>query len=111
MSISPAVTSHPMRNSVRFPLHLPVDVEVNGGFIHAVTEDISATGVLFVMPEAPAVNSRMTWTLRMPAEVMGSKDDVTVDCVGRVVWHKQVLDGRHVGVVIDGYRIGDRHHA
>lgn len=100
-----------MRNSVRFPLHLHVQVEVDGALEDAVTEDISATGVLFTMSVAPAVNARLKWTFRMPAEVMGAKEDVTVSCVGRVVWRGPAAGGkRQVGVVIDDYRIGDRPH-
>jgi hypothetical protein len=81
---------------------------MESGTIQAVTEDISATGVMFVMPLSPAVNTKLTWTLRLPAEVMGAKEDVTVNCVGRVVWHAPTVEGWQVGVVIDGYRMGDR---
>jgi hypothetical protein len=103
--------SHPMRNAVRFPLRLPVRVELeDGGFIDAFTEDISASGVLFAMENAPEINTRLTWTLRMPADVMGAKEDVTVNCVGRVVWQRSAAVGRQVGVVIDDYRMGDRTH-
>jgi hypothetical protein len=106
----PAESSHPMRNSVRFPLQLPVRVETEGGAIDAVTKDISATGVLFMMPTAPAINTRLTWTLCLPADVMGGNEDVTVTCVGRVVWYGPTGEGQHVGVVIDGYRMGDKPH-
>lgn len=98
----------PMRNSVRFPVHLPVRVETESGPVDAVTEDISATGILFTMPVAPAINTRLTWKLRLPGDAMGGADDVTVSCVGRVVWHGPAPEGRQVGVVIDGYRMGDR---
>jgi hypothetical protein len=97
-----------MRNAVRFPLRLPVRIELASGSVDAVTEDISATGVLFRMENAPDVNTRMTWTLRLPADLMGAKKDVSVNCVGRVVWHGAADVGRQVGVVIDSYRIGDR---
>jgi hypothetical protein len=106
----PAESSDPMRNSVRFPLQLPVRVETENGAIEAVTKDISATGVLFAMPSAPAINTRLTWTLRLPADVMGAEEDVTVNCVGRVVWHGPTAEGQQVGVVIDGYRMGDKPH-
>jgi PilZ domain len=100
-----------MRNAVRFPLRLPVRVQLeDGGFIDAFTEDISATGVLFTMANAPEINTRLTWTLRMPADVMGAKEDVTVNCVGRVVWQRPAVEGRQVGVVIDDYRMGDGAH-
>ncbi len=62
------------------------------------------------MPNAPVINTRLTWTLRLPADVMGAKEDVTVNCVGRVVWLGPAGETRQVGVVIDDYRMGDRTH-
>lgn len=100
----------PMRNSVRFPLHLLARVDTAMGTIDAITEDISSTGVLFTMPFAPEVNTRLTWTLQFPADEIGSPHDVTVACVGRVIWHGPAADGRQVGAVIDDYRMGDSSH-
>lgn len=102
-------SANPMRSSVRFPLHLLVRVETVDGPVDAITEDISSTGVLFTMPFAPAVNTRLTWKLELPAEMIGSLHDVTVTCVGRVVWHRTAPHGRQVGAVIDDYRMGDSH--
>ncbi|SEC59810.1 PilZ domain-containing protein [Terriglobus roseus] len=99
--------TNPMRNAVRFPLRLNVHIDTDNGPVEAVTEDISASGVQFVMPWAPPINSRLAWTLVLPGEIMGSPDDVTVSCVGRVVWHRPGIVGKQVGVVIDGYRIGE----
>ncbi len=99
-----------MRNAVRFPLHLPVRVETESGTVDAFTQDVSATGVLFTMPFAPAINTRLAWTLRLPGEMMGAVEDVCVDCVGRVVWHGPSDMGRQVGAVIDGYRMGEAEH-
>ncbi len=98
-----------MRNSVRFPIRLLARIDTMDGPADAVTEDISSTGVLFTMPFAPAVNSRLTWTLQLPADMIGSRHDVTVTCVGRVVWHKPVAQGSQVGAMIDDYRMGDSH--
>ncbi len=102
-----ASTADPMRTAVRFPLHLPVAVETDQGVVDAVTEDISATGVLFSMPVAPGINTRLAWTLHLPAAIMGSPNDVSVRCVGRVVWQGRGEHGRTVGAVIDQYRMGD----
>lgn len=101
--------ANPMRSAVRFPLHLVARVETVNGPVDAITEDISSTGVLFTMPFAPAVNTRLAWTLRLPAEMIGSAHDVTVTCVGRVVWHGPAPQGQQVGAVIDDYHMGDSH--
>ena len=105
-----ALASDPTRNAVRFPLHLNVRMDTENGAVTAVTEDISASGVQFIMPFAPPINSRLSWRLVLPGEVMGSPEDVTVHCVGRVVWYRPGIAGKQVGVVIDGYRIGDAPH-
>ncbi|AFL87950.1 PilZ domain-containing protein [Terriglobus roseus DSM 18391] len=106
----PSLVTDPMRNSVRFPLRLNVHVDTENGPVDALTEDISSSGVQFVMPWAPPINSRLAWTLVLPGDIMGSPEDVSVNCVGRVVWHRPGIVGKQVGVVIDGYRIGDIAH-
>ena len=98
-----------MRTAVRFPLHLLARVETEDGSVDAVTEDISATGVLFNMPFAPGINTQLRWTLTIPAADLGSPEDVTVQCVGRVVWHGPADHGRQVAAVIDGYHMEDSH--
>ena len=98
-----------MRSAVRFPLHLVARVETEEGPVDAMTEDISASGVLFNMPFAPAINTQLRWTLKIPAADLGSSADVTVQCVGRVVWHGPAGTGVQVAAVIDGYHMEDSH--
>ena len=98
-----------MRTAVRFPLRLPARVETDEGPVDAVTEDISATGVLFNMPFAPGINTQLRWTLQIAGADLGSPGDVTVQCVGRVVWHGPAERGRQVGAVLDGYHMEDSH--
>lgn len=100
-------STNPMRNSVRFPLHLLARVDTVNGPVEAVTEDISSTGVLFTMPFAPEINTRLTWTLQFPAREMGGARDVLVVCTGRVIWHGPAAIGKQVGAIIDDYRMGD----
>ena len=102
----PDQPSDPMRNGVRFPLHLQVRVETEGGTFDAVTEDVSASGVLFItQAEAPAINAQLTWTMLLPGAVMGSATDTLVHCVGRVIWKKSGNGSQQIGAVIDSYRI------
>ena len=97
----------PMRNAVRFPLHFLARVETEEGTVETVTVDISACGVLFNMPFAPNVNSQLRWTIQIPGPDLGSPEGVSVQCVGRVVWHGLAQRGRQVAAVIDGYHMGD----
>jgi len=78
---------NPVRTAVRFPMRLPLHVQTEQGEIEAVTENISANGLLFVSDRLPELDSRIEFTIAMPSAVMGSATDVTIHCIGRVVRH------------------------
>jgi hypothetical protein len=88
---------------VRFPLHLPVLLQHDNG--RAVTEDISAGGVLFHCEVDYPVGSTIQFSICMPAHTLGSEKDVQMECVGRVVRCSPVGDKMAVGAIIDEYRI------
>lgn len=82
---------NPVRTAVRFPMKLAIRVHTEQGDLDAVTENISANGLLFVSDRLPDIDSRIEFTIAMPSAVMGSATDVTIHCIGRVVRH--YLDG------------------
>lgn len=92
-----------LQSAPRFPLHLAASVTSEGASYQAETENISANGVLFAMDKDVPVGSIVDFTLMLPAEVVGTRQNVQIDCRGRVV--RSFDDrGRHgVGVVIDEY--------
>jgi hypothetical protein len=94
---------NPVRTAVRFPMKLALRVQSAQGELDAVTENISANGLLFVGDVLPAVDSRIEFTIAMPSSVMGSKRDVTIHCVGRVVRHQVHGDIKKAAAVIDEY--------
>jgi len=96
---------NPVRTAVRFPMRLPVRMQTEHGEIEAVTENISANGLLFVSDRLPEIDSRVEFTIAMPAEVMGSATDVTIHCIGRIVRHALDGDEKKAAVVIDEYFI------
>jgi hypothetical protein len=97
------VTTNPVRTSVRFPMKLSVRMTTETGTLHATTDNISANGILFTGPELPGVDTQIEFTIRMPASVMGTPEDVSVHCLGRVVRH-QVQDGElQAAAIIDEY--------
>lgn len=93
-----------IQSAARFPIKLPVAVKAEGGDQTAETENISANGVLFQMDSDMPVGSMVDFTISFPAEVVGSDNDVRVDCRGRVVRNYAAEGRRGVGVVIDEYR-------
>jgi PilZ domain len=93
-----------IQSAARFPIKLPVAVKGQAGDQSAETENISANGVLFQMDSDMPVGSMVDFTISFPADVVGSDNDVRVDCRGRVVRNYAAEGRRGVGVVIDEYR-------
>ena len=102
-----------VQGAPRFPIKLPVALKSadtgSGVWGKSVeTENISANGVLFRMDADVPVGSAVDFTISLPADVVGAKTDVQVDCRGRVVRSFEDGGRRGVGVVIDEYRFERR---
>lgn len=93
-----------VRCAVRFPIRLPLVVSGTAGDYRALTENVSASGVLFVMAESLRVGERIDFSLRMPGAVLGTPHDVLVNCRGRVVRCSMSQSQSHVAATIDDYR-------
>jgi hypothetical protein len=97
-----------VQSAARFPVKLPVAVESGADVRSAETQNISANGVLFEVDADMPVGSPVDFTISLPADVVGSAEDVRVDCRGRVVRNFEDGGRRGVGVVIDEYRFERR---
>jgi hypothetical protein len=95
--------NNPVRTSVRFPMKLSLRLTTTSGTLDAMTEDISANGILFTGSELPGVDTQIEFTIRMPASVMGTPEDVTVHCLGRVVRHQMHEGEAQAAAIIDEY--------
>src|SRR5436305_2027099 len=95
---------HDIQSAARFPIKLPIAVKSDSGDQTAETENISANGVLFQVDSDMPVGSMIDFTISFPAEVVGSDNDVSVDCRGRVVRNYAAEGRRGDGAVIDEYR-------
>jgi len=93
-----------LQSAPRFPLHLSASVKAAGGAYTAETENISANGVLLAMDNDVPIGSMVDFTIVLPAEVVGARRNVQIDCRGRVVRSFEDRGRRGVGVVIDEYR-------
>ena len=94
-----------VRTAVRFPLRMDFVLSTAEREYRAVTEDVSANGLLFYSEELPAIGTRVEFRLTMPADVMGGSEDVLLDCVGRIVRHTQVDGKAMAAAVIDEYAL------
>src|ERR1700728_5174000 len=104
MDISLAVaTDRPveLRAAVRFPLCVPITICTETGDLPAVTENISANGVLFEVATPLVVGSIVSFTIAMPAEGMGTPTDVVLHCTGRVVRCTRLVKTTRLPSVID----------
>jgi hypothetical protein len=84
-------------------MRLAIRIRTDEGDVEAMTENISANGLLFVSDHLPDINSRIEFTIAMPSEIMGSATDVTIHCRGRVVRHCLQDGEKKAAAVIDEY--------
>ena len=95
----------PVRASVRFPLHLEVVLSTDEREYNATTEDVSANGARFVGPELPGKGTHVRFRLKLPAAVLGSPDDVVLQCTGRIVRYERTESGAIAAAEIDEYTL------
>ena len=95
----------PVRASVRFPLHMEIVLITAERRYTAVTEDVSANGVLFAAEELPEVGAAVEFELKMPAAIMGGVEDVLLRCAGRIIRHQQSGGRSMAAAIIDEYSL------
>lgn len=93
-----------VRCAVRFPLALPVSVSHKGISRPAITHNVSASGVLFETETPINVGEPITFSMRMPGAILGTSNDVLVECQGRVVRCSLSYSLPRVAATIDDYR-------
>ncbi len=99
------------RTGKRFPLHLPIKIHGEGaiGDASGMTGDLSAAGVYIRADASLEVGSPVEFEITLPPEVTGGKDDVVIQCRGRVVRTDEPNasagsgENRGVACVIDSY--------
>lgn len=95
---------HPLRGATRYPLHLRAILLAEGRQFDALTEDLSASGVLFRLREGLHTGQEVEFLLEIPAGTLEFSATAAVHCSGRIVrsfWkHGQFF----AAAVIDEYR-------
>jgi len=84
-------------------MKLAIRLQTDQGEIEAMTENISANGLLFVGEKLPPLEARIEFTIAMPSAVMGTEKDVTIHCIGRIVRHYIQGGEKKAAAVIDEY--------
>ncbi len=99
------------RTGKRFPLQLPIKIHKEDTVVDTsgMTGNLSAAGVYIRSDASLEVGSPVEFEITLPPEVTGGKDDVVIQCRGRVVRtdepHASAESGSNRGVacVIDSY--------
>jgi len=96
------------RTGKRFPLELPIKIhkEQEGADHTGVTGNLSAAGVYIRADAALEIGSSVEFEIALPPEMTGAKENVVIQCRGRVVRADEASgskDARGVACVIDSY--------
>ncbi len=97
------------RTGKRFPLELPIKIHRadEGGDHSGTTGNLSAAGVYIRADASLEVGSTVEFEIALPPEVTGAKENVVIQCRGRVVRTDEPAGGskdvRGVACVIDSY--------
>ena len=97
-----------VRCAVRFPLELPVVLSTGEDQIEAQTLNVSASGVLFELDHELKTGGEISFSLRMPATILGTSRDVLVHCTGRVVRCSMSQTQFLAAATIDEYRFAEQ---
>jgi hypothetical protein len=104
----PIASRQEVRCAVRFPLTLPVVLSSGKGEHAAVTQNVSASGVLFEIDSHLQTGEEIRFSLRMPGAVLGTPRDVLVHCVGRVVRCTMSQTKYKAAATIDEYQFAEQ---
>ena len=100
--------SEEARTGKRFPLELPIKIheENASGGTKGLTGNLSAAGVYIRADASLEIGSPVEFEITLPPDVTGGKENVTIQCKGRVVRSDPTgssPDGKGVACVIDSY--------
>ncbi len=93
-----------LRSAVRFPVHLPVLVLMEGAEVEALTKNISHNGVLLETPCSIREGTRLEFLLQVPPDVMMNGSTAAIHCAGHVVRAYEENGIHFAAAVIDEYR-------
>src|SRR6202521_1065546 len=94
------------RTGKRFPLELPIKINKDDSSSDSkgITGNLSAAGVYIRADASLEMGSPVEFEITLPPDVTGGKENVTIQCKGRVVRTDEAgNDGRGVACVIDSY--------
>jgi len=94
----------PIRGAARYPLQLRVTLLADGHDNEALTEDLSASGVLLRLSEPLREGQQIDFLLEIPAGALEFSVTAAVHCSGRIVRTYWKNGQPFAAAVIDEYR-------
>jgi len=105
---APDISRQEVRCAVRFPLALTVVLSSGSAEFSALTQNVSASGVLFSLDRQLMAGLEIRFSLRMPGKILGAPHDILVHCVGRVVRCSLSQAQYLAAATIDEYRFAEQ---
>jgi hypothetical protein len=105
---APDISRQEVRCAVRFPLALTVVLSSGSAEFSALTQNVSASGVLFSLDRQLMAGLEIRFSLRMPRKILGTPHDILVHCVGRVVRCSLSQAQYLAAATIDEYRFAEQ---
>jgi hypothetical protein len=93
-----------LRTAVRFPLHLPLLLTVDGEPMDALTVNISNNGVLLQVPRPISRETRLDFLLSIPSEAAIEAPIGAIHCSGHVIRAYEENGCAFAAVIIDEYQ-------
>src|SRR3982074_3749737 len=96
------------RTGKRFPLELPIKIHKADASSDSkgITGKLSAAGVYIRADASLEMGSPVEFEITLPPDVTGGKENVTIQCKGRVVRKDESgSEGQGVACVIDSYEV------
>jgi len=95
--------AHGQRTAARFPLSLPVQLMVAAKRYEAVTDNISANGVLLHLKELLPPGTQVEFLIEIPEGAIAPNETAAVHCRGRIVRSYNESSETYAAAVIDEY--------
>jgi hypothetical protein len=92
-----------LRCSVRFPITLPLHLVAATKQYDAITDNISASGILFHLDELLSPGTEVEFLIEIPEGTIGAQQTAAVHCTGRIVRSYRERSTAFAAAVIDEY--------
>jgi hypothetical protein len=92
-----------LRAAVRFPITLPLHLVAAAKQYDAVTDNISASGILFHLDELLPPGTEVEFLIEIPEGTIGVQQTAAVHCTGRIVRSYVESAKAFAAAVIDEY--------